>query len=230
MFILSKTISTVKINCRNGTTIVLIAIESLAISASSLCSLWLMIASFVMSVMIYSILIIGVAFSHHATAIELPIVNPGFEASTTEPAGWTSSQHVGEAAYEMVIDSKQPAEGKHSFRITRLGHQVYGMISQRLLLPKHAAGGTLSLSGMLRTKAVGPSGGLLVVNLLDRGGRMLAQVRAAPLSGDNSWRRVSLTAPIPANAHAVEPAFILLDEGTAWVDDIRLGTTLVKDQ
>lgn len=176
------------------------------------------------------ILIACAAFTHHAVAIDLPVVNPGFEASAIEPTGWVPSQHVGETAYEMVIDSKQPAAGKRSFRIARLGDQVYGMISQRILLPKDAIGGTLSFSAMLRTKAVGPSGGLLLANLLDRGGNMLAQVRSTPLSGDNSWRRVSVTTPIPLNAHVIEPAFVLLDGGTAWIDDVRLSANPVKDQ
>jgi hypothetical protein len=178
---------------------------------------------------LYPILITSAAFTHHSAAIDLPLVNPGFEVSAIEPIGWTPSQHIGETAYEIAIDSKQPAEGKQSFRIARLSDQVYGMISQRILLPKDSIGGTLSFSAMLRTKAVGPGGSLLLANLLDRSGNMLAQIRSIPLSGDNSWRRISVTMSVPANAYAIEPAFILLDGGTAWIDDVRLSADPVKD-
>lgn len=182
-----------------------------------------------MNVCHYFAVTAGLVLACSAIAIDLPINNPGFEASTSAWTGWESSQHVGEAAYEMIIDSADFAEGERSFRMRRLSEQVYGALGQRVVLPKDSSG-TLHFSAMLRTKGVGAGGWMLYINFLGRPGDIITQVRSPPLSGDSRWQRVILSRVIPDRAYAVEISAVLLDGGTAWLDDVRLRVDIPETQ
>ncbi|MCG8053590.1 MAG: hypothetical protein JAZ15_20540, partial [Candidatus Thiodiazotropha endolucinida] len=47
-------------------------------------------------------------------AISLPLKNPSFEESDQFVKGWGFSQHAGEPAYEVSIDTSDSTDGKHS--------------------------------------------------------------------------------------------------------------------
>lgn len=158
------------------------------------------------------------------SAAELTLANAGFEdpASGTEVPGWEASQHVGEDAYEILLDRDKPAKGKHSLRIKRLGEQIYGAVEQTVPLPADLAGKSMEVAALLKTKDVGAEGWLLVATFKTAAHGIIRQVRAAPATGSSDWKRVSLEAKVPQNARSVSLSLMLMDKGTGWADDVRV--------
>lgn len=169
--------------------------------------------------------LLGLAAGAPAAALELTLNNPGFEAARDAAPGWDVSQHTGAEAYEMAIDADDAPEGKHSFRMKRTNEQVYGLIEQMVPLPGGSQGKQLEVKAKLKTRGVGPEGWVIVVNFYTPSRTIVRQVRATPLTGDSKWQEVSLRAPIPNQAHSISTGVMLLDNGTGWVDDVRVVVT-----
>jgi hypothetical protein len=153
---------------------------------------------------------------------EVALVNPGFEAAPDAQhpiPGWTLSQHAGAQAYEMTLDSQEAFQGRGSFRIKRIAPQRYGSISQSVAVTT-LAGRTVELDAALKTRDVGQAGWVLMMNVVAASGN--AQVRAAPLSGSHDFARVSIRTKLPADAKSIDVSALLLDDGTAWLDDVHL--------
>lgn len=159
----------------------------------------------------------------------LPLSNPGFE----EPAprglipGWWMSQHAGVVSYEMALDTDAKSGSRQAFRMKRLVHQEFGTIHQRIVLPPNSVGKKVTLSGLMKSKAVGAEGWLLVLNIesassLGLSAGMLAQERSQPVTGTSDWHRVSVDAVIPPRAATLDVGAMLLDEGAGWIDDVEL--------
>lgn len=164
----------------------------------------------------------GLACATAGHASELAVRNPGFEASASMPEGWRRQQHVGTQAYEVALDVEDAPEGRQSLRMKRIAKQVYGLVDQQLALDPAADGKVLNYSAMLRTEAVGPGGWVLVVNFLTAGHAIISQARSAPLSGDSDWQRVTLREPLPPHTRILSVGAMLLDGGTAWMDDVKV--------
>ncbi|GEM_PF-858898 len=154
---------------------------------------------------------------------EIEVQNGDFEQprSGDQIPGWTLSQHAGDPAYEMDCDTRDPGEGKTSFRMTRTRKQVYGLINQVVPLPADVAGKTVVFSALVRTEGVGSRGWRLAVNLMG-GNAILDQQRAAPATGTTAWHRESVSFTAPEHITAVDIGAMLLDEGTGWIDDARV--------
>ena len=146
----------------------------------------------------------------------LPVVNGGFEqaADAATVPGWIIAQHAGVQAYEMRIDPATAAEGKASFRVRRLGNQVYGSVTQVVAAPV-SAGKTLELSARIKTADVGPGGWMLFID-----GAGQRESKNAVGTGD--WHLVKVRLKLPAAVRDVTIGALLLDRGTAWLDDVRL--------
>ena len=154
---------------------------------------------------------------------EIPLVNAGFEEAgdTRNPVpGWRLNQHAGAPAYDMSIDTETAASGRASFRMRRLTPQFYGSIAQQVAIPKGRSGRSAVLSARMKTRDVGRKGWVLVMTIVGADGNR--QVRAEPLTGTHEFTDVSIRAKLADDAQAVEVSALLLDEGTAWLDDVHL--------
>ena len=158
-----------------------------------------------------------------AAPVDITLVNPSFEAPATgaRALGWIPTQHIGPVRdFEWAVDTETASDGKASYRIKRLTPQVFGMIKQVVVVAEHA-GKTLEFSAAMRTDDVGPEGWLLTVNIESRNA-ILEQVRSTPVTGKAGWKRSVLRFKLPPEAHELKLGVMLLDEGTGWVDDVKL--------
>lgn len=159
-------------------------------------------------------------------AEELFITNSGFEAPVEgkDIPGWETGEHTGQwngGAYEFTIDSTPPKRKNHVMRVRQIHPEVYGLARQEVPIPKGATGRELVLSARTRTEDVGAQGWILVATF-KQAGAIIRQHRSTPITGTHDWQRVSLPVTIPPNATGIEISFMLLDKGTAWVDDVSL--------
>ncbi len=158
-----------------------------------------------------------------AAPVDIKLVNPSFEepANGARAPGWFPSQHTGPVRnYEWAVDTETAIDGKASYRIKRLSPQVFGMINQGIVVSEHA-GKTLEFSASMKADGVGPEGWLLAVNVESRNA-ILEQVRSTPVTGKADWKRSVVRFKLPAEAFELKLGVMLLDEGTGWVDDIKL--------
>ena len=146
----------------------------------------------------------------------LPVVNGGFEqpASADRIPGWTKAQHAGVQAYDMRVDAANAAQGHASFRMQRVREQVYGLLSQTLDTSDYA-GRTLELSAKVKTEGVGPGGWVLFI---DAAGSRESTVA----TGTGKWRTLRVRLKLAADMRSVTIGAMLLDHGTAWLDDVQL--------
>ena len=154
---------------------------------------------------------------------DIKLVNPSFEepANGVRAPGWSPSQHTGpERNYEWAVDSQTAADGKASYRIKRLSPQAFGLINQSVIVAEYA-GKTLEFSAAMKAGNVGPEGWLLTVNIENRNA-ILEQVRSAPVTGKQDWKRSVVRFKLPADAYELKLGVMLLDSGTGWVDDVKL--------
>ena len=159
----------------------------------------------------------GGAGSSTRAIASIAVANAGFEEPGTPNRipGWTLSQHAGVQAYEMTQDATAPFAGGASFRIRRTQPQIYGLIFQEVPVEAYA-GKTLELSAMAKTADVGPQGWVLYIDV--PGGRETA----APQTGTTDWHDVRVRVKVPDGARQVSIGAMLLDGGTAWLDDVKL--------
>ena len=165
-------------------------------------------------------LLIGAAC---AAPVDLKLVNPSFEepANGVRAPGWFPSQHTGPVRnFEWAVDTEIASDGKASYRIKRLSPQVFGMINQSIVVAEHA-GKTLEFSADMKADDVGPEGWLLAVNIESRNA-ILEQVRSTPMTGKAGWKRSVVRFKLPADAYELKLGIMLLDDGTGWVDDLKL--------
>jgi hypothetical protein len=165
-------------------------------------------------------------FSAPTFAVEIALVNPGFEMpmKAGEIPGWNQMQHAGALAYEMTTDTKQFHGGKHSFRMYRTIAQVYGSLEQKVSAAK-LIGKTVELSAQLRTADVGKKGWRLILNFMSADGNSIAQKKSELMIGTSKkWQTISLQDKVPVATTWISVSVVLLDEGTGWLDDVRLRT------
>ncbi len=161
--------------------------------------------------------------SASATPVDIKLVNPSFEepANGARAPGWFPSQHTGPVRnFEWAVDTETASDGKASYRIKRLSPQAFGMITQGVVVAGHA-GKTLEFSAAMKADDVGPDGWVLSVNVESRNA-ILEQVRSTPVTGKVGWKRSVVRFKLPADAYELKLGVMLLDEGTGWVDDIKL--------
>ncbi len=172
------------------------------------------------------LLCVLLGFAAPAVAAEIALVNPGFEmpVKADEIPGWNQMQHAGALAYEMTTDSKQFHGGKHSFRMHRTVNQVYGSLEQKVAAEK-LIGKTVELSAQLRTADVGKKGWRLILNFMSGDGNSITQKKSEPMVGTSTkWQKITLEDKVPVATTWISVSVVLLDEGTGWVDDVRLRT------
>ena len=166
---------------------------------------------------------VAVAAPVAPAAIEIKLVNPSFEepANGARAPGWFATQHAGpQRDYEFSVDATTATDGKASYRIKRLSPQVFGLINQGVIVAEYA-GKTLEFSAAMKTDDVGPDGWVLMVNIENRN-EILQQLRSAPVTGKQDWKRSAVRFKLPADAHELKVGVALLDGGIGWVDDIKL--------
>jgi hypothetical protein len=168
------------------------------------------------------LLVAGILVAGSGSATEIPLKNAGFEQAMVGKRipGWSRTQHAGVRAYDVISDSDDFADGKHSIRMQRTAQQVWGMIMQRVE-SKDLAGKPIEISARLKTEDVGKLGWVMVMTFRNHQ-NILDQIRAEPLTGNTKWTEVVLKGIAPANTNAIDIGFMLLDEGTGWIDDVRL--------
>ncbi|MCG7966541.1 MAG: hypothetical protein N0E55_05700 [Candidatus Thiodiazotropha taylori] len=160
-------------------------------------------------------------------AISLPLKNPSFEESDQFVKGWGFSQHAGEPAYEVSIDTSDSTDGKHSYRIERKLVQAWGMINQWLPLDS-AEGKSIKLSAMIKSEALGPKGFDLSLVFRKANKKFISEIASEIVTGTHGWQRLEVVAVVPAKTAHLQITAVLNDAGTAWLDDVQL--TLIDKQ
>ncbi|MCG7918676.1 MAG: hypothetical protein N0E37_13090 [Candidatus Thiodiazotropha taylori] len=160
-------------------------------------------------------------------AISLPLKNPSFEQSDQFVKGWGFSQHAGEPAYEVSIDTNDSTDGKHSYRIERKLVQAWGMINQWLPL-ESAVGKSIKLSAMIKSEALGPKGFDLSLVFRKANKKFISEIASEIVTGSHEWQRLEVVAVVPAKTAHLQVTAVLNDAGTAWLDDVQL--TLIDKQ
>lgn len=147
----------------------------------------------------------------------IAIVNGDFEQTADDGSipGWMMLQHAGVPAYEMKIEAAAAYHGKGGFRMTRTQEQIYGTLAQDIELAQPLSG-EVELSGMLKSKDVGPEGWKLMLVAAD------GPEYSPSLVGSNDWQRLSVRVKLKPNTRTLRIGATLIDAGTGWVDDIQL--------
>ena len=164
-----------------------------------------------------------------ADAQDLPLRNGDFQQAmvgNTVP-GWRLEQHAGDPAYEMKVVPDDVEPSRFFFCIRRTKPEAYGLIGQEVPLSGFQPGQEVELRARMKTKAVGPEGWLLVLDMIGKAHRtqplaILKQARSSPLSGDRDWQTVSVRMAVPEGTTQVGISAMLLDAGTGCVDDVRI--------
>ncbi|MBW9257937.1 MAG: hypothetical protein K1562_09970 [Candidatus Thiodiazotropha sp. (ex. Lucinisca nassula)] len=151
----------------------------------------------------------------------LPLKNPSFEQSDQFVKGWGFSQHAGEPAYEVSIDTTDSTDGKHSYRIERKLVQAWGMINQWLPLDS-AVGKSIKLSAMVKSEALGPKGFDLSLVFRKANKKFISEISSEIVTGTHGWQRLEVAAVVPARTAHLQITAVLNDAGTAWLDDVQL--------
>ncbi|MEW8126207.1 MAG: hypothetical protein AB2749_13515 [Candidatus Thiodiazotropha endolucinida] len=157
-------------------------------------------------------------------AISLALKNPSFEQSDQYLKGWRFSQHAGEQAYAVSIDTTDSTDGKNSYRIERKLVQAWGMISQWLPLD-NATGKSIKLTAMIKSENLGPEGFDLNLVFRKANRKVIGNIGTEAITGTNSWQRIVVTGVIPAHTAHLQITAVLNDAGTAWLDDVRVNIT-----
>jgi hypothetical protein len=159
-----------------------------------------------------------------AAATAVTLVNPGFEAPDAAPPGfpgWTASVHSNPRAYAFAIDTGVHHAGTASLRITRVGDEPWGMITQALP-PAGLTGRTIEWSAWLRIdKAAGP-GAVLSIATTAHGATDRVVFLEPALAGTKDWTQARVRLAIPPGTSVVEVSAMLQGPGTLWVDDAKL--------
>ena len=152
-----------------------------------------------------------------ADGTTIPVANGDFEQSADDGSipGWMMLQHAGVPAYEMKIEPAAAYRGKGGFRMTRTHEQIYGTLAQDIELAQPLSG-EVELSGMLKSKDVGPEGWKLMLIAAD------TPEYSQSLVGSNDWQRVSVRVRLKPNTRSLRIGATLIDAGTGWADDIQL--------
>ncbi|MEW8284847.1 MAG: hypothetical protein AB2672_19605 [Candidatus Thiodiazotropha endolucinida] len=157
-------------------------------------------------------------------AISLPLKNPSFEQSGQYLEGWGFSQHAGEQAYAVSIDTTDSTDGKNSYRIERKLVQAWGMIYQWLPLD-NAAGKSIILTAMMKSENLGPDGFDLNMVFRKANRKVIGNIGTEAITGTNNWQRIVVTGVVPAHTAHLQITAVLNDAGTAWLDDVRVSIT-----
>ena len=157
-------------------------------------------------------------------AIALPLKNPSFEQSDQFHKGWGFSQHAGEPAYIVSIDTTDSTDGKNSCRIERKLVQAWGMVNQWLPLD-NATGKSIRLSAMIKSENLGPDGFDLNLVFRKANRKFISTVGAKAVTGTNNWQRIEVTGNVPVNAAHLQITAVLNDAGTVWLDDVQVIVT-----
>jgi hypothetical protein len=149
----------------------------------------------------------------------IALVNADFEKPAVDGAipGWQYAHHAGVDAYKVSLDTDSPAQGKASAKMTRTQPQIYGSLSQ-LVSMKGYDGKTVKVTAKMKSDGVGQKGWVLFMS----GRGLHGNVYSAPMNGTTPWKDVSIEAKMPVGIDRLDLGATLLDEGTGWIDDVRV--------
>lgn len=158
---------------------------------------------------------------------QIVLENPSFETPAADHGipGWNLSQHAGDPAYDMTVDTSVVAVGKQSFCITQTAPEAYGMIEQHVAAPPELIGKTMRLTAKLKTSDVGAEGWSLLLLLADGSDYVLTGYASHPVVGSTDWQIVEVIGKVPPNTTRFTVGARLADSGnggSAWLDDVQL--------
>ena len=144
------------------------------------------------------------------------------EAGRNCPPRWNCSMHSDSSSYLFTVEALDAPEGKQALCIDRLKPEPWSVASQ----PVQAAplrGGRVRLSVAVRIQEATARGATAGPWLKVTGGSgQLLEHREAPLAASAGWQRVSIEAPVAADAFGLEVGVTQLGGGRACFDDLRL--------
>ena len=164
----------------------------------------------------------------------VPVANPSFEDGQPgePPASWGGSITASVAAetapstYRSVLDVESPREGKASARLERvepLGTGAeFGTVAQALDAAPYR-GHRVKFTAAVRTTAPPASLVGLWLRVDRRGGQMgfFDNMANRPITSDG-WADYTIEGDIAADAERIMLGLLLVGDGTAWIDDVRL--------
>ena len=153
--------------------------------------------------------------------------NPGFEmpGADHDIPGWNLSQHAGDPAYDMTVDTSIAATGKQSFRMTQTLPEAYGMIEQHVTASPDLIGKTMRLTAKLKTSGVSAEGWSLFLFVADASEYIWTTDSAQPIVGNTDWQTIEVIGKVSPNTARFTVGARLADSGsggTAWLDDVEL--------
>ena len=153
--------------------------------------------------------------------------NPGFEMAGGDHniPGWNLSQHAGDPAYDMTVDTTIAATGKQSFRVTQTLPEAYGMIEQHVVASPDLIGKTMRLTARLKTSGVSAEGWSLFLFVADASEYVLTAYSSQPIIGTTDWQTIEVIGKVSPNTARFTVGARLADSGsggTAWLDDVEL--------
>ena len=153
------------------------------------------------------------------TGGSIALINADFEKPAVDGAipGWQYAHHAGVDAYKVSLDTDSPARGKASAKMTRTQPQIYGSLSQ-LVSMKGYDGKTVKVSAKMKSEGVGDKGWKLFMSAQGLHGNVYSD----PMTGTTPWKEVTIQTKIPPGLNQLNIGVILLDEGTGWIDDVRV--------
>ncbi len=168
-------------------------------------------------------------FSLTSIAQEKPILfNLDFESYTDSealPDGWGQW-----GSYQMKVDKEITYSGQHALLIDA-GEQggAFGSVVHKIA-PNYK-GEKITLEGYMKTEGVaGGFAGLLLRIDGESGPLEFDNMQNEGITGDNDWKKYSITLPLPEEATNIFVAGILVGNGKAWYDDFSVFIDGVKIQ
>lgn len=151
------------------------------------------------------------------------IANPGFEADFAAgracPPRWACSAHADGSAFRFLPDATDPAEGKRSLMIERVGNEPWAIVTQSFKA-ESLRGQRVRFTLSVRTQGVtGDGAGAW---LLVRGGSEVLDHQIRRLHGTNGWQRQSIEVVLSPQAEHLAVGGTLEGGGRVWIDDAKL--------
>ncbi|HEY0512772.1 MAG TPA: erythromycin esterase family protein [Thermoanaerobaculia bacterium] len=168
-----------------------------------------------------------VVFAHRAQGADRPFLDLDFEAPECG-GGW----YMGTRGYEVTVDAATAKSGRQSLRMRYAGKEPwtdrqFGVATQQFPAAE-AAGKKIRFSGFIRTERVNATDGYagLWWRVDGENGAQLAFDNMAKRGphGTTPWTRYEIDLDVPATAKQIVFGALLVGDGTAWFDDLRIET------
>ena len=162
-----------------------------------------------------------------STLFSQPAINGNFESKNANGRlkHWDITYKTGSAkGYIASLDSVTKQEGKYSLLICedpKVKEKNFGACAATIL--SRYQGTSVTLKGYLKTEAVQNGWAGLWVRINDDKEMLeFNNMQNEPVVGNTNWTEYSITLPLSQNANKIVIGGILVGQGKAWFDNLRV--------